>query len=124
MDRRTIQANAPPPNILDRPLTKTQGQQGLANAPFVSLSAFSFLFSEIVQYSQNRVNSISDLERKLESAGNGIGIRITELITCRERLTKREVSSTDIYVLMKYYNIIHDNSDFSDSFGQYAAIYL
>jgi hypothetical protein len=30
----------------------------------VSLSAFSFLFSEIVQYYQNRVLSIGDLERK------------------------------------------------------------
>ena len=30
----------------------------------VSLSAFSFLFSEMVQYYQNRVLSIADLERK------------------------------------------------------------
>ena len=30
----------------------------------VSLSAFSFLFSELVQYNQNRVDSIHDLEKK------------------------------------------------------------
>lgn len=30
----------------------------------VSLSSFAFLFSEMVQYSQNRVSSIADLERK------------------------------------------------------------
>lgn len=30
----------------------------------VSLSAFSFLFSEMVQYFQDRVTSIADLERK------------------------------------------------------------
>lgn len=30
----------------------------------VSASAFAFLFSEMVQYFQNRVTSISDLERK------------------------------------------------------------
>jgi hypothetical protein len=56
----------------------------------VSLSAFSFLFSEIIQYSQNRVNSIYDLEKKLEEAGYSIGLRVIELVCCRERLTKRE----------------------------------
>jgi hypothetical protein len=30
----------------------------------VSLSAFALLFSEMIQYNQNRVESISDLERK------------------------------------------------------------
>lgn len=44
------------PGILDRPLSKTKGE--------VALSSFSLLFSEIVQYSQNRVLSIGDLERK------------------------------------------------------------
>ena len=56
----------------------------------VSLSAFSLLFSELVQYCQNRVTSVSDLERRLEEAGYGIGQRVGELIACRERLTKRE----------------------------------
>lgn len=56
----------------------------------VSLSAFAFLFSELVQYCQNRVESISDLEKKLEEAGYGIGQRLIELIGCRDRLTKRE----------------------------------
>jgi hypothetical protein len=45
-----------PVGILDRPLTKAKGE--------VSLSSFAFLFSEIVQYSQNRVASVADLERK------------------------------------------------------------
>jgi hypothetical protein len=35
-----------------------------AYTPQVSASAFAFLFSEMVQYSQNRVTSIPDLERK------------------------------------------------------------
>ena len=30
----------------------------------MSLSAFALLFSEMIQYSQNRVESISDLERR------------------------------------------------------------
>jgi hypothetical protein len=45
-----------PVGILDRPLAKVKGE--------VALSSFSFLFSEIVQYSQNRVTSVADLERK------------------------------------------------------------
>lgn len=44
------------PGILDRPITKPKGE--------VSLSSFALLFSEIVQYNQNRVTSIGDLERK------------------------------------------------------------
>lgn len=50
------------PGILDRPLAKTKGE--------VSLSSFALLFSEIVQYSQNRVLSIGDLERKYVSETN------------------------------------------------------
>jgi hypothetical protein len=46
--------------ILDRPLNKPAG---VAKGE-VSLSSFALLFSEIVQYNQNRVDSISDLERK------------------------------------------------------------
>ena len=68
--------------ILDKPLIKPKSD--------VSLSSFAFLFSEIVQYNQNRVSSITDLERKLEAAGFGIGLRVIELITARDRQTKRE----------------------------------
>ena len=42
--------------ILERPLIRPKFE--------VSLSAFAFLFSEIVQYNQNRVESIPDLEKK------------------------------------------------------------
>ena len=42
------------PSVLDKPMTK--GRQE------VSLSAYAFLFSEIVQYSQKRVSGIQDLE--------------------------------------------------------------
>jgi hypothetical protein len=56
----------------------------------VSSSAFALLFSELVQYAQNRVSSVSDLERRLEEAGYSVGQRVGELVGCRERLTKRE----------------------------------
>lgn len=44
------------PNIVDRPLSKGKSE--------VSLSAFSFLFAEIIQYSRQRVRSTAELERK------------------------------------------------------------
>jgi len=56
----------------------------------VSLSAFALLFSELVQYAQNRVSSVSDLERRLEDSGYSVGQRVGELVGVRERLTKRE----------------------------------
>lgn len=55
------------------------------------MSAFSFMFSEMVQYFQDRVTSIADLERKLEEVGYGMGLRVLELQTFRERLQKRRV---------------------------------
>ena len=67
---------------LDRPLTKQRLE--------VSHSAFSFLFSEMVQYAYNRVSSIDDLSLRLETLGFGVGQRLIELIACRERMTKRE----------------------------------
>ena len=43
--------------ILDRPLNRTRGAE-------VSLNAFAFLLAEIVSYSQSRVDSVTDLERR------------------------------------------------------------
>jgi hypothetical protein len=45
------------PNIYDRSLNKTRTAE-------ISASAFAFLFSEIVQYTQKRVSGINDLERR------------------------------------------------------------
>lgn len=45
------------PNIYDRNLNKTRATE-------VSASAFAFLFSEVVQYTQKRVSGINDLERR------------------------------------------------------------
>ncbi|CAK4072895.1 unnamed protein product [Aphanomyces euteiches] len=61
---------------LDRPLGRGKTE--------VSESAFSFLFSELVQYFQRRVLNINDLERSLESAGYGVGVRVLELLSYRD----------------------------------------
>ncbi|BBN18597.1 trafficking protein particle complex subunit 5 [Marchantia polymorpha subsp. ruderalis] len=69
-------------NVVDRPLGKGKVE--------VSLSAFSFLFSELVQYSQTRVDNIAELERRLEDAGAGVGLRTLELLCHREKGNRRE----------------------------------
>eukprot|EP00978_Attheya_sp_CCMP212_P003548 scaffold7454_cov53-Attheya_sp.AAC.4 len=60
----------------------------------VSLSAFAYLYSELVQYHQGRVTSISELERRLESAGYGVGLKISKdgdiVPAQRIRYAKRE----------------------------------
>ncbi|XP_028092588.1 trafficking protein particle complex subunit 5-like [Camellia sinensis] len=65
-------------NILDKPLSK--GKQE------VSLSAFAFLFSELVQYNQTQVDNITELERRLEDAGYAVGARVLELLCHREKV--------------------------------------
>ncbi|KAJ0396607.1 hypothetical protein P43SY_008901 [Pythium insidiosum] len=56
----------------------------------VSLSAFAFLFSEMVQYFQGRVQNITDLETRLDDAGFGVGVRVLELLCFREKSGRRE----------------------------------
>eukprot|EP00899_Mesostigma_viride_P006639 jgi/Mesvir1/15977/Mv08286-RA.1 len=72
----------PPVPLVDRPLSRGKTE--------VSLSAFAFLFSELVQYCQTRVSNIGELERKLEDAGTGVGLRLLELICHRDKNCRRE----------------------------------
>lgn len=71
-------------HILDRPLNKTKSSQ-------VSLTAFSLLFSEIIQYSQKKVSAIKDLESRLADLGARVGVITLELLTFRERNQKRDI---------------------------------
>lgn len=70
-------------SILDKSINKPRSDQ-------VSLSAFAYLYSELVQYHQSRVSSISELEQRLASSGYGVGFKILELLAYRNRETKRE----------------------------------
>ncbi|KAK7014160.1 trafficking protein particle complex subunit [Favolaschia claudopus] len=76
------------PNIYDRNLNKTRITE-------VSGAAFTFLFSEIVQYTQKRVSGINDLERRLNTLGYRIGTRVLELMVWRaesaSKAPKREI---------------------------------
>lgn len=76
------------PNIYDRNLNKTRTSE-------VSASAFAFLFSEVVQYTQKRVSGINDLERRLNTLGYRAGTRVLELMVWRaessSKAPKREI---------------------------------
>lgn len=68
----------PMPTVLDKAISRGTGT--------VSLSAFSYLFSELVQYCQQRVDVVADLEKRLADVGYGIGLRSLELITYRSSI--------------------------------------
>lgn len=79
-------------NILDRPLGRGALRGGSSSdQTSISLSAFSYLYSELVQYHQSRCASISELERRLESSGYGVGLKVLELLAYRAKETKREI---------------------------------
>jgi len=50
----------------------------------------------MVQYHQNRVDSINELERRLEQTGFGVGLRVLELLAFRQRDYKRETKLMNI----------------------------
>lgn len=71
-------------NIVDRPLPDRRSKKE------VSLSAFCFLFSELVQYTHRRVTHIKDLERRLADVGYSVGLRLLEYTAWKEKYSKRD----------------------------------
>eukprot|EP01132_Coremiostelium_polycephalum_P000980 gene980-1246_t len=69
-------------NIVDRPLSKGKTE--------INLSSFAFLFSEIIQYCQDRIKEGHELEKKLSDIGFSVGTRILELLCVRDKNSKRE----------------------------------
>lgn len=80
-------------STLDRSLQKTKGD--------ANLSTFALLFSEMVQYSQNRVDNIHDLQTKLTDFGKHVGIRVLDLFFLRLGKDKREVRLTSMLVFIQ-----------------------
>jgi trafficking protein particle complex subunit 5 len=65
----------------------------------VSSSSFYFLFSEIVQYCI-RQNS-QDLELQLEQLGIPLGARFLELISLREKNSKKETNIVSVLMIIR-----------------------
>uniref|UniRef100_A0A3Q1HGR1 Trafficking protein particle complex subunit 5 n=1 Tax=Anabas testudineus TaxID=64144 RepID=A0A3Q1HGR1_ANATE len=69
---------------LERPLSRPNTE--------VSVSAFALLFSEVVQYCQSRVYSVSELQARLAELGQRIGGRLLDVLVLRENTDCREPS--------------------------------
>jgi len=80
-------------NILDRPLSKGKYE--------VNISSYALLFSEIVQYCQSRVFTVSELQEKLASFGETIGIRIIDTLTIRERGYRRDMKLLNVLMFIR-----------------------
>ncbi|KOC68852.1 Trafficking protein particle complex subunit 5 [Habropoda laboriosa] len=89
----TISAIRTRTSILDKSLSKGKGE--------VSLSCFALLFSELVQYCQNRVYTVPELQNKLAEIGAEVGHRITDLLVVREKSGKREIKLLNILLFIK-----------------------
>ena len=87
-DQLRVTTRQPQVSILDQPVSKGKKE--------VSLSSFSFLFSEIVQYSQSRVSTGQELENKLLEIGIRIGQRMLELSVYREKTPQRQIRRVTI----------------------------
>lgn len=86
-------------NILERPLTRPKTE--------VSVSAFALLFSEMVQYCQSRVYSVSELQTRLADMGQSVGASMLEVLVLREKNGKRETKVLNILLFIKVQTHTH-----------------
>lgn len=80
-------------NILEKPLIKGRNE--------INVSTFGLLFSEMVQYCQNRVHTVPELQTKLSELGQQVGSRVLDVLVLREKGMKREVRVLNILLFIK-----------------------
>uniref|UniRef100_A0A8C5GSH9 Trafficking protein particle complex subunit 5-like n=1 Tax=Gouania willdenowi TaxID=441366 RepID=A0A8C5GSH9_GOUWI len=80
-------------NILERPLSRPKTD--------VSVSAFALLFSEMVQYCQSRVYSVTELQSRLADMGQSVGAGILDVLVLREKNGKRETKVLNMLLFIK-----------------------
>lgn len=90
--RRVERLEARSGALLSKPLPR--GRQE------VSLSAFAYLLSELVQHSQARVRDVAALERRLEDAGAQVGARMLEVVVARDKQGRRETRVAGVLQLV------------------------
>lgn len=84
--------------ILERSLTRPKTE--------VSVSAFALLFSEMVQYCQSRVYSVSELQARLADMGQGVGASLLDVLVMREKNGKRETKVLNILLFIKVFPLL------------------
>ena len=62
----------------------------------VNMDAYLALFSELVSYCRDRVQSVVTLQDKLSELGYRIGRRALDLLVVREKITRREIRLRNI----------------------------
>lgn len=80
MDRLT--ERRPKQSVYDKPLQRPRTD--------VSLSAFAFLFAEVVDYCLKKAIVMQELEARLHELGMPVGARYLDLCCCRESRNRRE----------------------------------
>lgn len=93
MDVSEFMANRAKKSIVDQPIVKSQAS--------ISLSAFSLLFCELVEYSQAKSSTIQELQTRLSDAGRHIGYRIIDLIVNRDKNFRRETRVINMLMFIK-----------------------
>ncbi|XP_041641285.1 trafficking protein particle complex subunit 5 [Cheilinus undulatus] len=79
--------------LLERPLSRPKTE--------VSVSAFALLFSEMVQYCQRQVYSVSELQARLSELGHRVGGSLLDVLLLREKNAKRETKVLNILLFIK-----------------------
>lgn len=67
----------------------------------ISLSAFAFIFSELVQYCEHRVQLVSELQTKLSELGYSVGQRVVDTMLIREKNFKRETRLINMLIFIR-----------------------
>lgn len=93
MNSISISTIRPKTSILDKSLSKGKNE--------VSLTCFALLFSEVVQYCQNRSHSIPELQNKLTEFGKDVGSKLIDIVFIREKNYKREIKLLEILIFIK-----------------------
>ncbi|KAL3869420.1 hypothetical protein ACJMK2_042108 [Sinanodonta woodiana] len=69
--------------------------------PEVNVATFALLFSEIVQYCQNRVYTVPELQNKLAELGQHVGSHLLDVLFVREKGYKREIKLLNMLLFIK-----------------------
>ncbi|XP_046344690.1 trafficking protein particle complex subunit 5-like isoform X1 [Haliotis rufescens] len=89
------------PSNLDKNLGKGKPEPLYPEKPGVNIATFALLFSEIVQYCQNRVYTVPELQNKLAELGQHVGSHLLDVLFLREKGFKREIKLLQMLIFIK-----------------------
>ncbi|KAF2197134.1 trafficking protein particle complex subunit 5 [Delitschia confertaspora ATCC 74209] len=81
--------------IYDRNLNRSKNAE-------LSRAAFAYLFVEMISYAQKRVKGIADLEKRLNTQGYPLGLRLLDLLLTRTANPLSSIRPTRILPLLQF----------------------